>query len=66
MKNGPGFIERGVIRKTLDGGYIIASLDREGIETPPILPIDDRSYSEGDRIYYFYFPDGTGRILCRI
>lgn len=58
------FIERGVVLEASNGKYKIKSLDRDGIETPPIGAADTRTYSAGDRVYFFLFPDGTGRILC--
>lgn len=58
-------IERGEILSVTDSGYTVASLDREGIESPPIFPTDERSYTVGDTVYFFLFRDGTGRILCK-
>ena len=58
-------IERGyILDVAADGGYYVASYDRAGIETPPIKPIDSKTYTQGDRVYFFLFPDGTGKILC--
>lgn len=57
-------IERGKITTATDEGYTVASFDRDGIVTPPIQPIHDTSYTEGDKVYFFLFPDGTGKILC--
>lgn len=60
-----GAIERGKILAVEDGGYTIASLDRDGITTPPLLPVSESdTFSPGDRVFYFYFRDGTGRIIC--
>ena len=59
-----GHIERGKILAASEEGYRIASLDREGIETPPLEAADGKAYLEGDKVYFFYFPDGTGKILC--
>ncbi len=58
-------IERGKVLTVKVEGYTVASLDREGIESPPIFPMDGRSYTVGDTVYYFLFRDGTGRILCK-
>lgn len=79
--------ERGVIRSAGDGGYTVASLDRDGIVTPAIAAAwapettvyaDDgdghitistepaAGYAVGDMVYYFVFPDGTGKIICGI
>ena len=58
-------IERGKILSVSNGEYIIASLDRDGIVTPPLKPVQaSDTYSAGDMVYFFYFKDGTGRILC--
>lgn len=56
-------IERGCILEAVDGGYRVASYDREGIETTPIKPINDNTYTKGDMVYFFLFPDGTGKII---
>lgn len=57
-------IERGTILTASEAGYTVASFDREGIQSPPILPIDGAVYTVGSRVYFFLFPDGTGKILC--
>lgn len=66
-------IERGFITGIEDSGYIIASLDRDGIITPPIKPIEagkpgiqEPDYNIGNMVIYFIFKDGTGKILCAI
>lgn len=61
-----GNIERGVVKSGSNGRYTVASLDREGIETLPIIVLKNETYTEGDRVYFFSFPDGTGAILCRM
>ena len=58
------FIERGEVLTASGGQYTVKSLDRDGIETPPIGATDARTYSTGDRVYFFLFQDGTGKILC--
>lgn len=61
-----GIIERGQVAEVKDGSYIIASLDRDGIVTPPLLPISETDmYLPGDKVFYFYFSDGSGRVICR-
>lgn len=57
-------IERGKIETASTAGYTVASFDREGIVTAPIRPIDGHLYTEGEKVYFFLFPDGTGQILC--
>ena len=62
-----GMIERGTVSTVSNGAYTIASLDRDGIMTPPLLPLNtEDSFSVGDRVYYFYFADGTGRIIGQL
>lgn len=71
MERERGVIERGKVIEVAESGYRIASLDRDGIETPPIKPIESGQgitpvYAVGDKVYYFFFHDGTGRIICAI
>ena len=71
MERERGVIERGKVIEVAESGYRIASLDRDGIETPPIKPIESGQgitpvYAVGDNVYYFFFHDGTGRIICAI
>lgn len=64
MEGTGGNIERGIVKTVTDNGYSLASYDRDGIETPPLKPIDEKTYSVGDKVYFFYFHDGTGKIIC--
>lgn len=73
MERERGTIERGIILTATAAGYTIASLDRDGIETPPLKTIQHGqagttppTYAVGDTVYYFIFKDGTGRIICGI
>ena len=59
-----GIIERGKVISVSQEGYAIASMDRDGIETPPLKPIDNRTYTEGASVIFIFFKDGTGKILC--
>ncbi len=59
-------IERGTITEETEHGYRAASTDRPGIVTPPMTGIQGEKYAKGDRVYFFLFPDGTGKILCRL
>lgn len=62
-----GTIERGIILSCENDGYTISSIDRNGITTPPMLSLDKtESFSEGDKVYYFIFHDGTGRVICKL
>lgn len=64
-------IERGRITAREGDGYKVASLDRDGIESPalPIIPVppgtEAPEYTVGDTVYFFLFRDGTGRIICK-
>ena len=64
MAKEKGIIERGKVIAAGGGLYTIKSLDREGITMPPMKSVDERAYSVGDMVYYFYFADGSGRIIC--
>ena len=65
MKYG-AIIERGRILTAASDGYTVASLDRDGIESPKIKGIDNTAYTVGDTVYFFLFRDGTGRIICKV
>ena len=65
MEREKGIIERGTILKAKDGGYTVASLDRDGIITPPLMALEEgTTFGPRERVYYFIFSDGTGRIIC--
>jgi len=64
--NGPMGIERGKITSVTDEGYIVESMDRPGLITPPIISIFNTPYIANDAVYFFLFPDGTGRVLFKI
>lgn len=67
MEKQNGIIERGEIASTSADGYIVTSLDREGIETPPLKPVNrDETFEIGEKVYFFFFKDGTGRIICAV
>lgn len=59
-------IERGEILTVNDDVYTVASLDREGIVSPPIPALAGSGYATGDRVYFFLFRDGTGGVLGTI
>lgn len=59
-------IERGEVLNAQNDTYTVKSLDRDGIESPPIGTADGTAYQAGDRVYFFLFPDGTGKILCAL
>ena len=85
MKHGNAYgaiIERGEIMGMEDGGYIVKSLSRMGVITPPIqaqepiekinagtdagFEIEYRKYAAGDRVYFFMFDDGRGMVIAPI
>ena len=55
-------IERGEVLTEESAVYTVKSYDRDGVITPPIKAISD-SYDVGDRVFFFLFRDGSGRIL---
>lgn len=57
-------VERGTIKSIESAGYIVASLDRKGIVSPPLGAVDDE-YAAGDMVLFVLFLDGTGKILCK-
>ena len=61
-------VERGkVLTVTGDGTYIVASLDRDGIETPPIRALmNGDTYTVGDMVFFFLFSDGMGMIISTV
>jgi len=57
-------IERGVILKANNGTYTVKSYDRDGIITLPIKALlPEAAYYAGNRVFFFLFQDGSGRIL---
>lgn len=56
-------IERGKVVGLENGRYIVESLTREGIITPPMEAMDGQTYQAGDTVYFFMFDDGQGRIV---
>lgn len=63
MDNTQGFIERGRVTSVTDAGYVIASCDRDGIVSPPLTPINNELFSQGDLVLFVLFKDGTGKII---
>ena len=59
-------IERGRIAEVTDGGYRVKNLDRPGLISRMITGMDDTVYQAEDRVYFFMFNDGNGKILCKI
>ena len=60
-------IERGTIIEASDGNeYKAQSLDRRGVVSGTLKALGDATYQTGDRVEYYTFPDGTGRIFCKM
>ena len=63
MESALGYIERGRIIQVTDAGYVVESLDRKGIVSPPISPIFDSTYAVNVMVLFVLFKDGTGKII---
>ena len=77
---GAVIIDRGVIDRIEDGGFIVKSLARMDVESRPMQPVnryvneykgdppveDKFEYKPKDRVYFFMFPDGRGMILGKM
>jgi hypothetical protein len=59
-------IERGVVDEATEGKYIIASLTRPGVTTPPIPALIGGTFSVGEKVYFFLFEDGHGGIFAAL
>lgn len=60
-----GGIERGRIKEIVDADYIVDSLDRSGITSPPLSAINEASYEQGDMVLFVLFADGSGKIISK-
>ena len=64
-QNGNGaLVERGTITAIDSAGYIVASLDRKDIISPPLGAIGG-DYAVNDMVLFVLFSDGTGKIICK-
>jgi len=59
-------IERGIVTGAENGGYTVESHDRAGVTTPPITGILQELYAAGDRVFFFLFEDGDGKIIGKM
>lgn len=59
-------LERGKVTGIENGGYTVDSLDRYGITATALSACGNESYTKGDLVVFFLFPDGTGGILCKM
>jgi hypothetical protein len=68
-------VERGKVKELKSGKYVVESTDRPGVITPPLdvtghvlfkpdMYAKEEKFKVGDKVYFFLFPDGTGRIIC--
>ena len=60
------FVERGQVTEAKEDGYIVTSYERPGVITPPMKGINNEEYSAGDRVFFFLFNDGDGRIIGKL
>ena len=67
-RNAPygALIERGKVTQAEQDGYIVESYERPGVITPPIKGINNENYGAGDRVFFFLFNDGDGRIIGKL
>lgn len=63
MDSALGYIERGRVIQITGTGYIVESLDRKGIVSPPLSPITEITFTEDDMVLFVLFRDGTGKII---
>lgn len=56
-------LERGEITGMSEHGYTVASYERPGIISPPILDMFGNDHDVGESVIFFLFEDGDGRII---
>ena len=59
-------VERGEVAEATDAGYRVMSLTRPGVTTPQIPALYGRTFSVGEKVYFFVFEDGHGGILAAL
>lgn len=62
-RNG-ALVERGIITAIVSAGFIVESLDRKDIISPPLSAIGG-DYAAGDMVLFVLFSDGTGKIIAK-
>lgn len=64
MEESGAKIERGIVTDKTSIGYVIKSIDRNGIITPAIAASGQELYTVGELVSFYLYNDGTGRIIC--
>ena len=59
-------IERGIVSEAQNGAYTVVSCDRPGVVTPPLKTINSTTLYADDRVFFFMFKDGSGRIIDKM
>ena len=59
-------IERGEILEVSGEGCSVKSYDRPGVVTPPLEDIHGSAHDVGERVCFFMFDDGSGKILTSL
>ena len=58
-------VERGIVVAACAGNtYIVESLDRPGIKSPPI-GVTDGDCAVDDIVHFVLYPDGSGKIISK-
>lgn len=57
-------IERGRVIRADEDGYVVESLDRPGIISPPIGSMARSAPDAGEQVYFALFADGSGFVIA--
>ena len=57
------YLERGEVTGSEADKWTVKSLDRVGIDSPPLPSLSGATYAQGDIVLFSMFPDGTGMII---
>ena len=60
------YLERGEVIGADTGKWTVKSLDRVGIESPPLPSLSGTPYANGDIVLFSMFSDGTGIIIGKM
>lgn len=58
-------IERGIVIEEANGKYRVSSYSRPGVISPEIESTEENVHL-GDKVYFFLFPDGDGKIIAKM